>query len=145
MQVRFHPDIADRLRGYAKKYDVNNGVLLGYILREYYETDGWGYSIEAVGSDSVEDRTPTTRSEKLTSICEQIDTSGNGDLLATDVREVIADVAGPTVVDGANGYLSDVLDRLGYVYHPHVAHLFVPEDLVEENFRISPDAPAYQR
>lgn len=145
-----HPETKERLSLAAAEYDVNPGVLIGYIIREYYETDGWGRSIEAVGSSvGVEsDSEPTTRAGRLDLICNRLDAAGKlqgGEVLADDVREVIADVAGPTVVDGKNGYLLDVLDRIGYVHHPHVDHLYASETILDEQYGVKPDAPAIDR
>lgn len=145
--VRFHPGLKERLTDVADQYDVYPGVMLAYILREYYETDGWGYAPEAVGSDltSTADTEPSSRRERLTVICDRLYTAENGELLAEDIREVIADVAGPTVVDGPNGYLSDVLDRIGYVHHPHVDHIYIAEEVRADQYGVSPDDPAIDR
>lgn len=142
-----HQDTKERLRLAADEYDVNPGVLLGYIIREYYETDGWGYSVEAVGTDPTPtaDTTPTSRCERLKVICDRLDTAENDDLLADDVQEVIANVAGPSVVDGSNGYLSDVLDRIGYVHHPDADHLYMSAERREELFGITPSDPPVER
>lgn len=145
VQVRFHPDVADQLRGYAKEYDVNNGVLLGYILREYYETDGWGYSIEAVGSGPTvcpeTGDVPYGEAAKADWIAERVETEPNGFIHESSIREVVERAgAASRFVD----YRDAVLDRLDYVYHPNTTKLYVPRDHLAD-LGISPTAPAYYR
>lgn len=148
---RMHPETKERLSIAASKYDVNEGVLLGYVIREYYETDGWGYSLEALEAladgaapAEPEQSDPTSRREAQDIICDQLDNGTGGDLLAEDIREVITDVAGPTVVDGKNGHLSDVLDRLGYVHHPETDQVYITEERRSE-MGIRPEDPAIDR
>lgn len=148
VQVAFHPDLKESISGYADQYGVNQGVLLGYILREYYETDGWGYSIEAVGSPTPDsegrvDEIPTSRREKKDLICERISATTNpdGNLHVDTLHETIGEIAGETVVDD---YLPDILDRLGFVHHPYTNLLFIHESRLED-LGVSPTAPSIER
>lgn len=150
---RIHPETKEQLSIAASQYGVNQGVLLGYVIREYYQTDGWGYSLEALeeivnGSrpePEPEKREPTTREGRLDEICDRLDNGTDGDLLEPDIREVIADVAGPSVVDGSNGYFSDVLDNLDYVHHPNAESLYIPRSELKRRFDLTPDDPAIDR
>lgn len=144
VQVRFHPEIKERLSIAASEYDVNQGVLLGYVLREYYETDGWGRSIEAVGSDPSEPEStkeiPYGESEKADWIAEQIEPTD--EILADDIREVIEEAGAASRV---SHYLPLVLDRLGYVHHPNVEGIHIPQEALDERFGVSPTDPAFYR
>lgn len=148
--VRVHPATKERFARYAPKYDVNKGVLLAYALREYYETNGWGYgSIEAVDQEQADtkqkqettDEIPSSRRERKALICDRLDPDPEKNLHVEQLREEIATVAGETVIDA---YLPDVLDRLDYVHHPDVAELYVHESRFA-NFDVDLDDPAIDR
>lgn len=146
-----HPEVKERLKIAASEYDENPGVLLGYILREYYETNGWGYSIEAVGQDTasapgvVEDKpeepNPTSRREKKELICERVEPDPNGTIRGGDLRDLIGEIAGETVVDD---YLPSILDRLAYVHHPKIYGLYIPQDDLTD-YGLTTDDPAIDR
>lgn len=148
---RVHPDTKEQLSIAADQFDVNQGVLLGYVIREYYETDGWDYSLETLEEISngarpepePERREPTSRREKLDVICEQL--AGSDDLLESEIADVITEIAGQSVVHGTHGYFDDVLDRLGYVHHPNADGIFIRESRLAERFDLSPADPAYDR
>lgn len=146
VQARFLPDIKERLKIAASEYEENPGVLLGYILREYYETGGWGYSIEAVDSPTStiqedEEPVPYHVENKKDYICERVEPDPNGTIHADDLRGLIAEVAGGSRVDD---YLPDILDRLDYVHHPHIYGLYIPlDDLADYGLTI--DDPAIDR
>lgn len=150
---RIHPETKEQLSIAASRYDVNHGVLLGYIIREYYETDGWGYSLEALEDiangarpePEATERAPQTRAEKLDVICDRVSALEREEIRYDEIAEVITDVAGSTVVDGKNGYLSDVLDRLDYVQHPRIEDFYCTIDRLEQQWDLTPDDPACDR
>lgn len=150
VQVRFNPDLKEEISVYADKYDENEGVLLGYILREYYETDGWGYSIEAVGSTSLSEQSdeetdtdiPYAESDKKDWICDRLEPGPDGATHEDQIRDLIRKAGAESRV---NHYLPDVLDRLNYVHHPTANGLYIPcQDLYEEH-GLSIDDPAIYR
>lgn len=144
----FHPETKERLSIYASRYDVNEGVLLGYILREYYETDGWGYGIEAVGSDrkgaadeNAAEEIPYHESDKKNWICDQLEPDPNGTIHGDDICELIRMAGAESRIDH---YLPDVLDRIDYIHHPKVYGLYIPRDQLAE-YSLTSDDPAIYR
>lgn len=145
----FHWETKERLGVHAKRYDVNQGVLLGYILREYYETDGWGYGIEAIESDrrgvpdeDEEPEIPYYESDKIEWIAQRVEPDANGRIHGENIRELIEEVG---AASRTAFYRSAVLDRLGYVHHPEDYGLYISPEKRWGEFGIGEDDPAIER
>lgn len=145
VNVRMHPDTKEQLSIYASRYDVHEGVLLAYIIREYYETDGWGYSIEAIGAArdaDVEQDIPHSESGKKEWICDRIEPDPNGTIHGDDIRDLIREVGAESRI---NHYLPAVVDQLDYVHHPQVYGLYIPREQMADHGLISNDPALYRK